>query len=141
MRWSTNLRSGFNLKELVFQKEKSMTPVNLEKWPRKAIFELYRDYEYPQINVCTDIDVTATAQYLKKHNLSKFKTILWTICYVSNSIDEFKYRIRNDDVILHDIVHPSFTTLTRDNLFAFCGVEYTENIREFFKRTEMRNMI
>ncbi len=69
-----------------------MNPINLEKWPRKAIFELYRDFEYPQINVCTDIDVTAVLQYLREHNLSKFKTILWAICHVSNSIDEFKFR-------------------------------------------------
>jgi len=68
-----------------------MTPVNLEKWPRKAIFDLYLDFEYPQINVCTEIDVTATLRYLREQNLSKFKTILWAICHVSNSIDEFKY--------------------------------------------------
>ncbi len=111
-----------------------MTPVDMEKWPRRAIFELYRDFEYPQINVCMEIDVTAALQFLREQNLSKFKTILWAICHVSNSIDEFKYRIRNGDVILHDVVHPSFTTLTKDNLFAFCGVEYTENIRDFFKR-------
>ena len=68
-----------------------MTPVNLEKWPRKAVFEYYRDFEYPQINVCTEIDVTVVLQYLRAQNLSKFKTTLWTICHVSNSIDEFKY--------------------------------------------------
>ena len=33
-----------------------MTPVNLGKWPRKAVFELYRDFEYPQINVSNSID-------------------------------------------------------------------------------------
>jgi chloramphenicol O-acetyltransferase type A len=121
---------------IVVQKGKSMTPVDLKKWPRRAIFELYRDHDYPQINVCTQIDVTATVRYLKAQKLSKFKTILWTICYVSNTIDEFKYRIRNRDVVLHDVVRPSFTTLTPDNLFAFCGVEFTENIREFFKRVD-----
>jgi hypothetical protein len=74
------------------KRENHMTPINLEKWPRKAIFELYRDFDYPQINVCTEIDVTAALQFLRKQNISKFKTILWAICHVSNSIDEFKYR-------------------------------------------------
>lgn len=113
-----------------------MTPINLKKWPRKAIFEFYRDFEYPQINVCMDIDITATVQYLKEHSLSRFKTILWTICHASNSINEFKYRIRNGNVILHDVVHPSFTVLTRDNLFTFCRVEYTLNIKKFFGLVE-----
>ena len=113
-----------------------MTPVDFTKWPRKAVFEFYRDFEYPQINICTDIDITPTVQYLKEHRFSKFKTILWAICHVSNSIDEFKYRIRNGNVILHDLIHPSFTVLTRDNLFAFCRVEYTRNTRLFFERAE-----
>ncbi|MGD9227755.1 MAG: chloramphenicol acetyltransferase [Desulfobacterales bacterium] len=113
-----------------------MTPVDLTKWPRKAVFEFYRDFDYPQINVCVDIDVTSSAQYLEVQNLSKFKTILWAISHVSNSIDELKYRIRNGDVILHDRVHPSFTVLTEDNLFAFCLAEYTQNIRIFFDRVE-----
>ncbi len=113
-----------------------MTPVDLTKWPRKAVFEFYRDFDYPQINVCVDIDVTSTVAHLKVQNLSKFKTILWAICHVSNSIEEFKYRIRNGKVILHDRVHPSFTVLTQDNLFAFCLVEYTLNINAFFERVE-----
>ena len=113
-----------------------MTPVDLTKWPRKAVFEFYRDFDYPQINVCVDIDVTSTVAYLKVQNLSKFKTILWAICHVSNSMDEFKYRIRKGNVILHDRVHPSFTVLTPDNLFAFCYAEYTQNIRIFFERVE-----
>ena len=113
-----------------------MTPVDLTKWPRKTVFEYYRNFDYPQINVCVDIDVTSIAQHLKVQNLSKFKTILWAICHVSNSIDEFKYRIRNGNVILHERVHPSFTVLTEDNLFAFCHAEYTQDIRIFFKRVE-----
>ena len=43
-----------------------MTPVDLEKWPRKAIFEYYRDVEYPRTNVCTEIDVTAVLQYSRE---------------------------------------------------------------------------
>lgn len=53
-----------------------MIPVDLTKWPRKAIFEFYRDFDYPQINICVDIDVTATVRYLEVQHLSKFKTIL-----------------------------------------------------------------
>lgn len=113
-----------------------MTPVDLTKWPRKTVFEFYRDFDYPQINVCAEIDVTALAHFLEIKNLSKFKTILWTISHVANASDEFKYRIRYEEVILHDRVHPSFTVLTPDNLFAFCYAEYTSNIRIFFERVE-----
>lgn len=113
-----------------------MTTVDLKKWPRKAVFEFYRDFDYPQINVCANIDVTSSVRYLEVQDLSKFKMILWAISHVSNSIDELKYRIRNGNVILHDRVHPSFTVLTEDHLFAFCLARYTQDIRMFFKRVE-----
>ena len=113
-----------------------MTPIDMTNWPRKTVFEFYRDFDYPHINVCVDIDVSACAQYLDAQNLSKFKTILWIISHVSNSIDELKYRIRKGSVILHDRVHPSFTVLTPDNLFAFCLAEYTPDIKTFFDRVE-----
>ena len=113
-----------------------MTPVDLTNWPRKDVFEFYRDFDYPQINICVNIDVTACTRYLEAQNLSKFKTILWAISHISNSIDELKYRIRNGKVILHDRVHPSFTVLTEDNLFAFCLAEYTLDIGKFFERVE-----
>ena len=113
-----------------------MKKIDLATWPRKAVFEFYRDFDYPQINICVDIDVTSTLRYLEVQNLSKFKTILWAISHVANSIDEFKYRIRKGDVILHDRVHPSFTVLTPDNLFAFCYAEYARDIRIFFERAE-----
>ena len=113
-----------------------MTPIDLTTWSRKAVFEFYRDFDYPQINICVDIDVTTTVRYLDVQQLSKFKTILWAISHVANSIDEFKYRIRKGNVILHDRVHPSFTVLTPDNLFAFCYAEYSRNTRIFFERVE-----
>ena len=113
-----------------------MTPIDLTTWPRKTVFEFYRDFEYPQINICVDIDVTATARYLEVKNLSKFKTILWVISHVANSIDELKYRIRKGNVVLHEWVHPSFTVLTPDNLFAFCFAEYSDNISIFLERVE-----
>ena len=113
-----------------------MTPVDLTTWPRKTIFEFYRDFEYPQINICVDIDVTSTARYLEVNNLSKFKTILWAISHIANSIEEFKYRIRKGEVVLHERVHPSFTVLTPDNLFAFCFAEYSDNISIFLERVE-----
>ena len=67
-----------------------MIPVDLTKWPRKAIFEFYRDFDYPQINICVDIDVTATVRYLEVQHLSKFKTILWVnpVVYMYNDVSE-----------------------------------------------------
>jgi chloramphenicol O-acetyltransferase type A len=39
-------------------------------------------------------------------------------------------------VIEHEILHPSTTILTTDDLFSFCTMEYTEDFTLFSKRAE-----
>ena len=60
--------------------------------------------------------------------------MVYVIARASNSIPEFRQRIRGDQVVEHEIVNPGFTILIDKDLFTFCAVEYTENFSEFASR-------
>jgi chloramphenicol O-acetyltransferase type A len=47
---------------------------------------------------------------------------------------EFRYRIRAGEVVEHEIVHPSTTILTNEDLFSFCTIDYTEDFFLFAAR-------
>lgn len=53
--------------------------------------------------------------------------------YVANEIVNFRYRIRDDKVVLHDKLNPSFTDLNggEDDLFKLVTVDMKDNILEF----------
>ncbi len=53
-----------------------------------------------------------------------------------NKIDEFKYRIRQDKVVLHDIVSPNFTVLNTSDQYVFCHTEFTSDFKEFYNRVK-----
>ena len=47
------------------------------------------------------------------------------------AMDDFKYRIRDGKVVLHDKIHPSFTDMDhegKDDLFKLVTVDLTDDI-------------
>jgi len=90
--------------------------------------------DYPQYNICADVDLSILIPYLQSQRLSVFKTVLYVVCRAANSVVELRHRMRGDQVIEHDTVNPSFTVLTDDKRFGFCAVEYTEKMGVFLER-------
>jgi chloramphenicol O-acetyltransferase type A len=57
---------------------------------------------------------------------------------VANEIPEFRYRIREGEVVEHEIVHPATTILTDEDLFSFCTIEYAEDFSLFASQAAQR---
>jgi len=114
-------------------KETLMRFIDMENWPRLESFNFFKDYEYPQFNVCIQAEITSTFQYLEKNKVSKFNAMLWLISAAANHVPEIRQRIRNGRVVEHDRANPSFTVMTEEKILAFCPVKYREDISRFFK--------
>lgn len=113
-----------------------MKKIDLSTWSRQKTFDHFNSYEYPQFNVCAQLDITKTFEYLTAHNISKYNAVLWMVSHAANGVAEIRYRIRQGGVVEHDRVDPSFAVLTDEGNLAFCAVEYGREIREFFYRVE-----
>ena len=121
----------------------------MEKWPRKEHFRFFQSMDYPQTNVCMNLDVTHFLKFVKDNNLSFYYSMIFAATHTANEIDSFRYRIRGEGVVLHDRVHPSFTDLSggtelfkyvsvemEDDLAAFCGhaKEASESQKEYLPK-------
>lgn len=60
--------------------------------------------------------------------------IAYVLSRAANAIPEFRYRIREGAVIEHEVVHPSITLLTGEDLFSFCTMDYSEDFAAFAAR-------
>ena len=107
--------------------------IDLTTWPRRNLFQLYSSLDYPYFNVCSNVDVTALYNYAKEKGLAFFQVSVYALTAAANMVPEFRCRIRGEEIIEHDAVHPSFTVLTDDNLFGFCEVEYTGDFEQFYQ--------
>jgi chloramphenicol O-acetyltransferase type A len=111
-----------------------MREIELAAWPRRKHYDIYRSWDYPHFNMCANVDVSLFHQAAKQRGISFTIAIMYLISRVANAIPEFRYRIRGETVVEHEIVHPSTTYITEGDLFSFCTVDYSENFDEFSAR-------
>lgn len=113
-----------------------MESIDLGNWKRKEHYEFFHRMDYPQYNICMDIDVTRFLQFTRRKELSFYYSMIFATTTVVNRVENFRYRIQNDQVILHDKIHPSFTDMNRDpddDLFKMVTIDLTNDIGEFVK--------
>ena len=80
------------------------------------------------------MDLTAFYPAVKQRGVSFTVAFVYAIARAANAIAEFRYRIRGEEVVEHEVVHPSTTILTRGDLFSFCSIRYTPDFGGFAER-------
>ncbi len=111
-----------------------MKIIDIENWNRKEHFQFFSRMDYPQYNICMDIDISNFLNFIKKKKISFYYSMIYAASTILNKIENFKYRIRENEVILHDRIHPSFTDMNEnDDLFKFVTIDLLGDIATFEK--------
>lgn len=113
-----------------------MKTINLDGWPRKDHYLFFREFEYPYFSLCANMDITNFLPLIKAKEISFTAAIMYLVGRVANGIPEFRQRIRDEGPIEHEVVHPSATILSKDDLFTFCTAIYQENFLAFAAETQ-----
>ncbi len=107
-----------------------MKKINIDTWKRRDHFKLFSQFEEPFFGVVVNIDCSKAHVNAKADKKSFFLHYLYRALKAANSIEEFRYRILNNDIILHEEASVS-TTINRPNgTFGFGYFDYNadENI-------------
>lgn len=108
-----------------------MRHIDLESWPRREHFNMFSTFDYPHFSMCANVDLTIFYPAVKQHNTSFTISTVYVFARAANAISQFRQRIRGREVIEHEIVHPSTTFLTDQELFSFCTIDYAEDFWPF----------
>ena len=112
-----------------------MQHINFDDHPRHEHFEMFRGFEIPHFNICADVDITNFRAYVKQQGISFTIATIYTLTRTANAIPEFRYRIRGEEVVKHEFVHPSSTIMGENDVFSFCGLEYIEDFPVFLDKS------
>lgn len=107
--------------------------LDLASWKRKSHFDFFRAYEQPFFSVCAPVDVTPVYEATKGVSGAYFLACLYLSTRSANEIEEFRYRLRGDRVLVHDVIHAGSTVLNEDQTFGFCYFEYASRFPDFEK--------
>ena len=61
--------------------------------------------------------------------------MVYQLSAVAHQIPAFLQRIRGEEAVQHEFVHPSFSVSTKvADVFSFCRVDYQGNFKDFYQR-------
>jgi chloramphenicol O-acetyltransferase type A len=110
-----------------------MRSIDMETWPRRRHFDFFNGMDYPQFNLCANVDITAFRTIIKQRHIPFSVSLTYLVTKVANDIPEFRYRIRDRQVVEHEMVHPSSTLMGNEDLFSLCLMPYDKNYIVFSK--------
>lgn len=108
-----------------------MKVIDIKNWKRKEHFEFFSGMKSPYFGIVTEVDCTETYKLAKENNESFFAHYLHKSMKAINSVEEFGYRIVNDEVIAFDVVHVGSTIARNDGTFGFSYFEYSDDFKIF----------
>ncbi|MGI1820584.1 tetratricopeptide repeat protein [Exiguobacterium sp. TRN 1102] len=115
-----------------------MKKIEIETWARRKHFAFFKAFDAPHFNVTANVDVTNLYTYAKESNQSFFKLFLYGAVRAANAIPELRYRIRGEEVVEHEVVHPSFTVMLDEDVFNFCAATFNEDLPTFLQEVTTR---
>ncbi|MCF7930362.1 MAG: hypothetical protein K9L02_02505 [Acholeplasmataceae bacterium] len=118
-----------------------MMKVNLDTWDRSQHFEFFKHLDVPRYLITVPLDVTQFVKKIKSQKLSFYLSFIHLAMTEMNLIENFRYRIINDDVYLFDETHPSFTDVIEGTeLFKFVTSNMDDDLLTFIRKAKQKSL-
>lgn len=105
--------------------------MDISNWARKDQFFFFKQFEEPFFGVCVNIDCSKAYSAAKESGVSFFLYYLYQSLKAANSIEPFKYRVNDEEVMVYDTVHASPTINRPDGTFGFSYIDYYPDFSKF----------
>jgi chloramphenicol O-acetyltransferase type A len=105
--------------------------VDLEKWERRELFDLFHPFSEPFHGVCLRVDCTATFDFAKKQGLSVFLSLLHRSLVAAQQIENFHTRIVDGTVWRYEVINGGSAVGRPNGTIGFGHYTYREPITEF----------
>ena len=106
--------------------------LDVNAWARRELFQFFRGYDKPFFNVCARVDVTRLLALLhERSGVSVSLTCHYFALRIANEIEPFRYRLRDERVLIHEVIHGGTTVLMPNETFVFAYFKYEEDFARF----------
>jgi chloramphenicol O-acetyltransferase type A len=106
--------------------------LDLANWSRRELFEFFIGYTNPYFNVCVRVDVTKLVALVRDRPDVRISLALhYFALRVANEIEPFRYRLKDDNVFVYDVVNGGTTVLLPNESFAYAYFDYQPDFDKF----------
>ena len=116
-----------------------MKEIDLKTWKRKDIFNLYYQFDIPQISLCTPIEVTKVYNFAKVKNLSFYFRLSHVFYTALLRIEEFLIREVKGKIVVEDCIFANLCVMKPgEDLFKIVNCKYYPDIEKFCKEMKKK---
>ena len=109
-----------------------MKVIDINTWERATHYHFFKRMDYPHYLICSNVDVTRFLARTKTLDLPFYYAMIHAAMRVIHEVDAFRYRIRGDEVVLHEVVHPCFSDMSAgSDLFKMVTVNMQDDMKCF----------
>jgi chloramphenicol O-acetyltransferase type A len=105
--------------------------IDQQNWPRQGHYQLYRGFEFAHVNITVQIDITELWEKRALVGGSPTLSLVYIVTRAANRLPEFRQRIRGEEIVEHEIVHPLVTVLGANDLFGVVTLAYDDHFPSF----------
>lgn len=105
--------------------------LDLQRWPRREVFEFFRGFDKPYFNVCVRLDVAALRAAAREAGAGFSLACHHLVMRAAHRIEPFRYRLEGARVRVYPVVHGSTAALRDDGGLAFAHLPYDEDFGRF----------
>jgi len=110
----------------------TMQEIDIATWKRKEHFSFFRKADLPFYNITAPVDISGLKEFAKTQACSFNTLLVYLTTKAMNTVENFKFRLRGETVVLHDRIHPSFAHLKNgDDLFSLITVDFSDDLSAF----------
>ncbi|MEO0585046.1 MAG: chloramphenicol acetyltransferase [Bacteroidota bacterium] len=101
--------------------------LDISTWHRRDVYHLFKTYDIPFFNVTVNVDVTKAYHYAREFNQSFFLLTLFDSIKVANQIQNFRLRMKGEEVWEYETIDCGSTVLHDDQSFSFAYFKYVDD--------------
>ena len=105
----------------------------VENYYRQEHFDFYRGRLSPFYGATIHLPVSRLKAYAKENGYPVYLSLCYFFTKAMQGIEDFRYRLLDDRIVLYDEVHPGLTLPAPGGLFRFAYFDYRPEPADFFR--------
>jgi len=108
----------------------------VEDYYRQEHFDFFRAYEVPFYNITFNLDITAVKAFAEERRYPAYLTQCFFFARAMSRIEDFRYRVVDDRIVLHDHLEIAATLPAPNGAFSFAHFEHAPDLESFLRRAK-----
>ncbi len=103
---------------------------------RQETFDFFAAYPDPYYSISFDIEVSAVKDFAKQAGHPVYRSLCYFFTRAMTGIEDFRYRLRDGQLVLYDSLHLGMTVPAPGRRFSFVHLRYHDDVETFHRRAD-----